>query len=181
MAIKPATTRIQLATSYTIKIIDGAGAQVEVGSIQSINPSESRDITPSFEIGTTLGKKIGEPFEMVPGLVREKTLEVRRLRLYTKNIMEALGAKVGVGTLFEMDQPFEIHEIVSVPVFLPTGLPDSSAAPTLVTQKIYRDAWISRYGSTRDITGDIREIETATIVYGTSETPAQGTTQSAAV
>jgi len=176
MAIKPATTRIQLATSYTIKILNDAGALVEVGSIQSINPSETRDITPSFEIGTTLGKKIGEPFEMVPGLVREKTLEVRRLRLYTKNIMEALGAAVGVGTLFEMDTPFEIHEIVNVPVFNQDGTPNPNAAPTAITQKIYKDAWISRYGSTRDITGDIRETETATIVYGTSETPAQGTT-----
>lgn len=172
MALKPASTRIQLATSYAIRIVNPQGQLVDVGAIQQINPSETRDVTPSFEVGTTLGKRIGDPFEMVPGLVREKSLDVRRLRLYRQNLMEAFGANVGTQTLFEMDQPFEIHEIVKTPQFNPDGTPNTTAAVTEVVQKVYRDCWISRYGSTRDITGDIREIETATIVYGTVETAA---------
>jgi hypothetical protein len=173
MSIKPASTRIQLATSYIIRVKNSAGALVDVGAIQTINPSESRDVTASFEIGTTLGKRIGEPFEMVPGLVREKSLTVKRIRLYRANLMEALGAKVGTQTLFEMDTPFEIHESVSTPQFNQDGTPNISAPATEVVQKIYKDAWISRYDSTRDVSGgDIREIENATIVYGQVETPA---------
>jgi hypothetical protein len=170
--MKPASTRIQLATSYIIRIVNQAGQLVDVGAIQSINPSETRDVTPSFEIGQSLGKRIGEPFEMVPGLVREKSLEVRRLRLYRANLMEALGANTGTQTLFEMDKPFEIHEIVTTPQFNQDGTPNVSAPAVEAVQKVYKDAWISRYGSTRDVTGDIREIETATVVYGQVETPA---------
>jgi hypothetical protein len=172
MAMAPATTRIQLATSYIIRIVNQAGQLVDVGGIQSINPSETRDVTPSFEVGTTLGKRIGEPFEMVPGLVRDKSLEVVRLRLYTANLMEALGNQVGSQTLFEQQAAFEIHEIVTTPQFNADGTPNVAATPTQVTQKVYRDCWISRYGSVRDVRGDIREVETATVAYGTVETPA---------
>jgi len=171
MSMAPATTRIQLATSYIIRIVNQAGALVDVGGIQSINPSETKDIHPSWEVGTTLGKRIGEPFEMVPGLVRDKSLEVTRLRLYQTNLMEALGNTVGTQTLFEQQTAFEIHEIVTTPIFNADGTPNTQATPTQITQKIYRDCWISRYGSTRDVRGDIREIETATIAYGTVETP----------
>jgi len=173
MAIKPASTRIQLATSYVIRVVNQAGQLVDVGAIQEINPSETRTVTPSFEVGTTLGKRVGEPFEMVPGLVTEKRLEVRRLRLYRSNLMEALGAATGTQTLFEMDTPFEIHEVVSTPQFNQDGTPNPSAPAVEVVQKIYKDAWIQTYGSTRNVAGgDIRELETATVVYGQVETPA---------
>jgi hypothetical protein len=171
--LKPAATRVSLTTSYIIKVVNAAGTLVDIGTIQNINPTENREMTPSFEIGTTQGQKVGEPFEIVPGLVRDKTLEVSRLRLYKSNIFEAFGAGTGVGTLYQQDRPLEIHEVRKQPVFQSDGTPDYAADPQEITLKIYKDVWFQRYGSVRNIAGgDIREIESATLVYGTSDIPA---------
>jgi hypothetical protein len=167
--LKPTSSRISLTTSYVIKVINRAGQLVDVGTIQNINPSETRETTPSFEIGTTQGQKIGEPFEIIPGLVRDKTLEVSRLRLYKANIFEAFGAPVGSGTLYQQDRPLEVHEVRKEPVFNQDGTPNYDADPVEKTLRIYKDVWFQRYGSVRDIArGDIREMESATLVYGTS-------------
>jgi len=170
--IKPASTRITLATSYVIKCIDKDTNQlIDIGTIQSINPDENRETTPSFEIGATQGQKVGEPFEIVPGLVRDKTLTVVRLRLYRANIFKAFGAG-SIGTLYEQDQPLEIHEVRKEPQFNADGSVNIAAEAEERTIRIYKDVWFQRYGSVRDIgRGDIREIETATLVYGTSVTP----------
>ena len=169
MSFRPSATRVVLSTSYEIYATNSSGARAQVGSIQSINPAETKEIIDSFEIGTTQGERVGEPFELVMGLVRDKTLEVTQLRLYRKNIMEAFGAVPGTVTLFQQDTFFDIEEILNVPSFKPDGTPDpDETKATRVTVKIYRDCAIQRYGSTRDVArGDIREIETATIRYRT--------------
>lgn len=174
MGIKPSASRITLTTSYEIFVTDSNGNRRAVGAIQSINPSEDKEITPSFEIGTSNGARIGEPFELTGGLVRSKSLEVTRLKLYTKNMLEAFGSIAGAQTLYEQDTPFDVEEVVTIPAFRTDGTPNPDpAAASRRTLKIYKDCLISRLGSTRDIArGDIRETETATIMYRTVITPA---------
>jgi len=170
--IKPGATRTQLVTSYEMYVTNSDGVRSKVGAIQSLNPSEAKDVTPSFEIGTTLGGRVGEPYELVPGLVRSKSLNITRLRLYTKNMIQAFGGPVGAETLYEQDTPFDIEENVTVPAFNADGTPNPDASKASIkTIKIYKDCLISNLGSTRSIAGgDIRETETATVVYRTVQT-----------
>ena len=51
----------------------------------------------------------GEPFEIVPGLVRRKTLEVNRLALWTKEMLQVFGSD-DIVTLQEQNNYFDVHE-----------------------------------------------------------------------
>lgn len=171
--LKPGATRVTLATSYEIYVVSN-GARRKVGAIQNINPSETKSVTMSFEIGTAQGNKPGEPFELVPGLVTDKTLEVSRLKLFSASMLEAFGSEAGAQSLYDNSIPFDIEEQITIPAFRADGTPDPDDTKAVVkTVKIYRDCLISRLSSARDVTrGDLRETETATIIYRTIIRPA---------
>ena len=154
---KPTTeSKTVLSTAYKLMVektlADGTKKIEQIGAAQKMNPSERRDLTESFQIGDFSG----DPFELVPSLVRDKTLEIDRLSLYKKSMLEVFGDD-GIVTLSQQDKPFVIYE----------GRGD----PTSDTEKfdvvvIYDGCWIKSYSATRDIArGDIREMQSTTIGY----------------
>ncbi len=146
-------TQSLLVTSYKIFVTAADSQKREIGQLQSINPSESRDVTDSFVLGNN---PPDEPFELIPGVVRSRRLAVTYVSLYTKELQKALGRddQDVVTTLSENNTPFDIVETVTNP--------NTSQSKT----RIYQGCFIQDYSATRDIgRGDIREIQTATIVY----------------
>jgi hypothetical protein len=175
MGFKPSASRVVLTTSYQIWVTAANGKRLQIGGIQSISPSASKDVLESYEIGNANGARIGEPFELIGGIVRSKTLEVSRLKFYSRNMLEAFGSAIGAQELYEQDTTFEIEEVLKIPAFKADGTPDSDDGKAVTkTMKIYKDCLIERLGSTRNIAGgDIRETETATIKYRTATSLAQ--------
>lgn len=167
---KPSASKVVLVTSYQIWVTNSAGKRIQIGGIQSISPSANKDVMESFEIGSANGARIGEPFELVGGIVRSKTLEVTRLRFYSKSMLEAFGAAIGAQELYEQDTTFDIDEVLKIPAFKADGTPDADDSKAVTkTMKIYKDCLIASLRSTRNIAGgDIRETETATIRYRTA-------------
>lgn len=167
---KPSASKVVLTTSYQIYVTSATGERTQIGGLQSINPSATKEITESYEIGNANGARIGEPFELVGGVVRTKTLEVTRLKFYLKNTLEAFGSALGAQELYEQDTNFDINEVLKIPAFKADGTPDPDDNKAVYkTVKIYKDCLIERLGSTRNISGgDIRETETATIRYRTA-------------
>lgn len=143
--------------AYVLKVDRGDGnGQVDIGAFQSINPSEEREISESYEIGRSLTgeERVGEPFEIVPGLVRRKTLEVNRLALWSKEMLQVFGND-DIVTLQEQSNYFDVYEYRQAP---------TDTDPVLI--RIYKECLVASWGGTRDITrGDIREIQRATIHY----------------
>lgn len=146
-------TQTQLVTSYKIFVTAQDSQRHEIGQIMSINPSESREVTDSFVIGN---EPADEPFELIPGVLRTRRLAVTYVTLYTKELQKALGrdGQTVVTSLSDQNTPFDLQETVTNPA--------SGQSKT----RTYQGCYISDFGSTRDIgRGDIREIQTATIVY----------------
>ncbi len=167
--MKPYRGRIQLITSYKLFITPGDGNQIEIGAVQKINTDEDRDVKPSFEIGTAMGEKVGEPFELSAGVITSKRITVERIRLISKNLIQAIGAGATAESIYENDIPFDIVKEITVPVLDSKGYPTS--ATTTKVLKTYKDCLIKSLGTIVDITGDIREIENATIECRTIITP----------
>lgn len=170
MSFKPSASRVVLVTSYQIWVTDSTGKRRQIGGIQSISPSASKDVMESFEIGSANGARIGEPFELVGGIVRNKQIEVSRLRFYTKNMLEVFGSAIGAQELYEQDTTFDIDEVLKIPAFKSDSTPDPDDSKAVTkTIKVYKDCLIASLRSTRNISGgDIRETETATIRYRTA-------------
>lgn len=124
---------------------------VEIGICTTINPSERRDIYENFVIGND---PPDVPFELVPGVVRGKTIACSAISLYSKNILEAFGTGT-LDSLVDQRAPFVVREEIKDP----TGT-------TALKVRLYTGCYIQEYASTRDMAGgDIRVLETATIAY----------------
>lgn len=146
-------TNALLVTSYKIFVTAENSQRHEIGQIQSINPSESRDVTDSFVLGSN---PPDEPQELIPGVVRTRRLNVTYIAIYTKEFQKAVGRddQDVVTGLSEQNTPFDIQETVTDP--------NTNKSKT----RIYQGCFIADYSSTRDIArGDIREIQNATVVY----------------
>lgn len=151
---------------YTITIVDLPSTTASqrttiIGGIQSLNPSGSRRITESYEIGKANHDTLGEPFELVPAPPSDRRIEVRRIAFFKQEMLDAFGTQ-NVRTLSKAKRKFDINENRYIKT--------STGTYTKVQVKTYKECYITRYGSTRDITGaDVREIQTATIAYKTIE------------
>lgn len=146
-------TNALLVTSYKIFVTAADSQRHEIGQLQSLNPTEARDVTDSFVIGSN---PPDEPQELIPGVVRTRRLAATYVALYTKELQKALARddQEVVTALSENNTPFDIIETITDP--------NTGKSKT----RIYQGCYISDYSSTRDIArGDIREIQTATIVY----------------
>lgn len=151
MAVPKTSTK--LVTSYKVFVTAEDSTRREIGMLGNIDPSERRTVTPTFVIGN---EPADEPFELVPDVVRDKTLRVERFALYTKSAMEALGRddQSIVATLSDQNTPFSISEEITNPA---TGQTKT---------RTYDGCWISDYSSVRNLArGDIREMESVTIAY----------------
>lgn len=146
-------TNSQLVTSYKIFVRAENSQRNEIGQLMFINPSESREVTDSFVLGNN---PPDEPFELIPGVVRNRTLSVNFVALYQKEFQKAVGRddQDVVVALSSQNTPFDVEETVTDPT---TGKTKT---------RTYQGCFLSSYSSVRDITrGDIREIQSATIVY----------------
>ena len=164
MRFKPAATKVELTTSYEMYIVSN-GKRRQIGGIQKINPKESRDVNRSFEIGSVNASDPGEAFEIYPGVVNDVSLSVERLKFYKKNMLEAVGSDAGAETLRDQNIPFDIEEVIKIPAFRADGTPDPDADnATVKTKRIFQECYISELSDSKDITGDLRITESATIV-----------------
>ncbi len=152
--LQPSRANIERVTKYKISVKDGDGNVFEIGSIQSINPSESRDITPHFTLG---GTNSTEPKALIDGIVRTKTFTCEYFALWKKNVISAFGAPAAtdpIVTLASQTTPFTVEEYV-----------EKADGSENITRR-YEDCLISDYSATRDIgRGDVRVSERVTVVY----------------
>lgn len=165
--LKPGASRIQCSVQHKIFAINDEGKRVQVGAIQSITTSQTKDTYRTFELGNP------ECVEVTQGLITDINLSVNRLRLQTSTLMDQFTGKGGgIEALFDASLPFDIEDVVSIPAINTDGTvnpkKDMSTEKVL---KVYKDCTISNYSDTLNTTGDIRIVETATIVARKIETP----------
>ena len=148
--LTPTRSNIDRVTNIRV-LVNG----IEIGSIQSFNVSESKEITSHFTLN---GINITEPKLLVEGIVKSKTLTCSYFALWKKNVLSAFGAPASsdpIITLSNQDSLFTVEEVIS----------NSGNAEDKIV-RWYEDCYISDYGATRDIgRGDVRILEIATIVY----------------
>ena len=164
--LKPGASRIQCSVQHKIFAINDEGKRVQVGAIQSITTSQTKDTQRTFELGNP------ECIEITQGLVTDINLNVSRLRLQTSTLMDQFTGKGGIEALFDASLPFDVEDVILVPAINADGTvnPRKDAATEKVL-KVYKDCTISSYSDTLNTTGDIRITETATIVARKIETP----------
>lgn len=164
--LKPAASRIQCSVQHKIFAINDEGKRVQVGAIQSITTSQTKDTYRTFELGNP------ECVEVTQGLITDINLNVSRLRLQTSTLMDQFAGKGGIEALFDASLPFTIEDVITIPAINVDGTvnPRKEAATEKVL-KVYEDCVISSYSDSLNTTGDIRVTETATIVARKIRTP----------
>lgn len=153
MSSLPSFSNVDRVTRIAIKVTDTNGVLVDVGSIQEISPSESRDVTAHFTFG---GSNPEEPKVLIDGLVRSRTLSVKGMALWKNNLLTVFGNNGGdpFVSLIEQKTPFTI-EIIKEKA-------DKSEAMVIR----FEDCLFSDYNYPMDMTsGNVAIVESATIQY----------------
>lgn len=164
--LKPGASRIQCSVQHKIFAINDEGKRVQVGAIQSITTSQTKDTWRTFELGNP------ECIEVTQGLINDINLNVNRLRLQTSTLMDQFTGKGGIEALFDASLPFDIEDVILIPAINSDGTVNPRKdASTEKVLKVYKDCTISNYSDTLNTTGDIRVTETATIVARKIEIP----------
>lgn len=131
------------------------GKTIEIGAIQAINPSESREVTSHYTLG---GENPDVPKVTVPGLVNRRQLSVRSLALFKNSIIQQLGAAAGefMYSLKQQILPFDIQVVKEK-----SG--DSTQTYTLT----YKDCFCNDFSFDNDISrgGEVIIIEQTTVTY----------------
>ena len=164
--LKPGASRIQCSVQHKIFAINDEGKRVQVGSIQSITESQTKDTQRTFELGNP------ECIEITQGLVTDINLNVNRLRLQTSTLMDQFTGQGGIEALYNCSLYFDVEDVITIPAINSDGTVDpkkSSATEKIL--KVYKDCTISSYSTTLNTTGDIRVSETATIQVRKIEIP----------
>ena len=146
-------TNAELVTSYKIYVTAQDSQKHEMGQIQSISPSQTRDVTDSFVLGND---PPDEPKELIPGVSRNRRLAVNNVALYAKDFSKTIARDDQdiVSSLSDQNTAFDVHEVVTDP--------NTGKSKT----RIYQGCFLSDISKVTDITrGDIRIIESATIVF----------------
>ena len=166
--LKPGASRIQCSVQHKIFSINDEGKRVQVGSIQSISTSQTKDTYRTFELGNP------ECVEVTQGLITDINLNVTRLRLQESTLMDQFTGQGGIEALFNSSLYFDIEDVVTVPAINVDGTVDpKKSSATEKVLKVYKDCVISNYSDTLNTTGDIRITETATIQCRKIEVPEQ--------
>lgn len=164
--LKPGASRIQCSVQHKIFSINDEGKRVQVGSIQSISETQTKDTYRTFELGNP------ECLEVTQGLVTDINLSVNRLRLQTSTLMDQFTGQGGIEALFNASLTFDIEDVVSIPAINVDGTVDpKKSSATEKVLKVYKDCVISNYTSSLNTTGDLRIAETATIQVRKIEIP----------
>jgi len=138
------STRVRTSHALTIKV-----SGITVGLINGWNPTQSRTVTPIYEVGED---DSGNPVENAPGNVTGLTIAVGRFDSYKRRMEEAFGTPDLV-MLTRQSQPFDVMEIWASPHF------------QVDERFIYQKCWFSNLG--RTLRSDDNRIVNvnATLVY----------------
>lgn len=156
--LKPCASRLQLSVQHRVFAVNSEGARVQIGMVQSISHSQTKDTYRSFELGNP------ECIEVTQGLVTDINLQFNRLRLQTSTLLDQFEGQTGIESLYESSLYFSVEDVVIVPAINADGTvnPDKNAATEKIL-RVYEDCTISSYGDTLNATSDIRITETATV------------------
>ena len=164
--LKPGASRIQCSVQHKIFSINDDGKRVQIGAIQSIGESQTKDTYRTFELGNP------ECLEVTQGLVTDINLQVNRLLLQTSTLMDQFTGQGGIQALFDASLYFDVEDVVTIPAINVDGTVDpKKASATEKVLKVYKDCTISSYSNSVNTTGDIRITETATIQVRKIDTP----------
>ena len=156
--LKPCASRIQLSVQHKVYSINDQGVRTQIGVIQSISVSQTKDSYRTHELGNP------ECIEVTQGLVTDISLTVNRLRLQTSTIMSQFTGQGGIEALYDASLYFDIEDVVTIPAINVDGTvnPNTSEATEQIL-RVYKDCTITSTSETYNATGDIRVTETATI------------------
>ena len=164
--LKPGASRIQCSVQHKIFSINDDGKRVQIGAIQSINESQTKDTYRTFELGNP------ECLEVTQGLVSDINLQVNRLLLQTSTLMDQFTGQGGIQALFDASLYFSVEDVVTIPAINVDGTVNpKKASATEKVLKVYQDCVISSYSSSINTTSDIRIVENATIQCRKIDTP----------
>lgn len=136
----------QIAVSTAAKVIVNGNV---IGVVQSLEPSQDRGTTAVRGIGT--GDRI---LTRIWGLTDYK-LNVTKLLLFKKNLVELFGYDAGFRMLSQLRTPIDFHEILMLPVA------NSTSEPLSIRETIYKGFYMTSYTAPRSIGSDIIITETA--------------------
>lgn len=145
----------QTVLSYKLFVRAADSQMAPLGQALSIDLSETRDVTPNFVIGND---PPDEADALIPGVVRNRTIRLRRVRLFSKGLRQAFGRDDQSVLSSLTDQ--------STPVDLVATILDPNTNKTKTIT--FKDGFLSEISSALTMEGDIREIESATFVYRSS-------------
>lgn len=141
--------------SYKLYVKASNSQMVQLGQALSAAVSESRDVTPNFVIGND---PPDEADSLIPGVVRSRTIRLRRVRLFSKSLKQAFGRddQPVLASLSDQNTPVDLIATVQDP------------ATNKVKTITFKDGFLSDYGTNLDMQGDIREIEECTYNFRTA-------------
>jgi hypothetical protein len=138
--------------SYSLYVKAKDSQMKKIGQVQSISISESRDVTPNFVIGNDPPDQADG---LIPGVVKTRTAQLSRVRLYAKSLREVFGRddQSILASLSDQNTPVDIVAVVKDP--------NSNKTKTITL----KDGFLGSVDSTLDMNGDIREIEKASYTF----------------
>lgn len=158
--LKPGVSRYKLSTNYEWYCINSEGKRIKVGGCQSINDSQSKNVTRTHELN------MEDPIcvEITQGLISDISVTVNRIELNVANLLEDFTGLTGIESLYDQSLYFDIEAAVYIPKQNADGTFDPRKEnATKIIQKTYKDCVITSYSHTNDITGNIQVTESATI------------------
>lgn len=158
--IKPGVSRYKVSTNYEWYSINQEGKRIKIGGCQSINDSQTKNVTRTHELN------MEEPIciELTQGLVTDISLTVNRIELNVANLLEEMAGITGIESLYDQSLYFDIEAAVYIPRQNPDGTFDPRKAnATKIIQKTYKDCVITSYSHNNSIEGNIQVTENATI------------------
>lgn len=156
--LKPCASRLQLSVQHRIFAVNSEGVRTQIGTVQSISHSQTKDTYRTFELGNP------ECIEVTQGLVTDINLQFNRLRLQTSTLLDQFTGQSGIESLYDTSLYFDVEDVVVVPAINNDGTVDPNVNnATEKILRVYKDCTISNYGDTLNASGDVRITETATV------------------
>lgn len=132
---------------------------VQIGTLRSFNPTQTR----TFEYVREIATNGGHIFEGVPG-VTDYTVRLEKVRLYTKPILDSFG--ILTQDIQNQIQSIDIREETHFPRDIPnesvSGPPESDTGNAGVRITNWEECWITEWGKTATTTAVV-VIETMTV------------------
>lgn len=141
--------------SYKLWVKAADSQMVQLGQALSAVVAEQRDVTPNFTIGND---PPDEADALIPGVVRNRTIRLRRVRLFAKGLKQAFGRddQPVLASLSDQNTPVDLIATIQDP------------ATNKVKTITFKDGFLSDISSNLDMQGDIREMEECTYHFRTT-------------